>query len=114
MKDLVTVVIPVYNTETYLDICVSSVVGQTYQNLQILLIDDGSTDASPRICDEWAGRDSRVTVIHKQNEGLGMARNTGMDCLSVAWGFRSEEILRAAGATTILRTPQELKKAVLG
>lgn len=79
MKDLVTVVIPVYNTETYLDICVSSVVGQTYQNLQILLIDDGSTDASPRICDEWAGRDSRVTVIHKQNEGLGMARNTGME-----------------------------------
>lgn len=79
MKDLVTVVIPVYNTETYLDICVSSVAAQTYQNLQILLIDDGSTDASPRLCDEWAVRDSRVTVIHKQNEGLGMARNTGME-----------------------------------
>ena len=79
MKELVTVVIPVYNTETYLDSCVSSVVGQTYRNLQILLIDDGSTDTSPRLCDAWAKRDSRVTVIHKQNEGLGMARNTGME-----------------------------------
>lgn len=76
--DLVTVVIPVYNTENYLDACVSSVVNQTYKNLQILLIDDGSPDSSPQRCEEWAKRDSRITVIHKKNEGLGMARNTGI------------------------------------
>lgn len=78
MMDLVTVVIPVYNTEAYLDRCVESVVNQTCRNLQILLIDDGSTDHSGKRCDQWAEQDKRITVIHKKNEGLGMARNTGL------------------------------------
>lgn len=76
---LVTVVIPVYKTEKYLDRCVSSVTAQSHRDLQILLIDDGSPDDCPRICDEWAVRDSRVAVIHKENAGLGMARNTGIE-----------------------------------
>lgn len=76
---LVTVVIPVYGVEAYLERCITSIVRQTYRNLEILLIDDGSPDHCPAICDDWASRDSRIRVIHKQNAGLGMARNTGID-----------------------------------
>ena len=76
---MVSVVIPVYKTEKYLDFCLESVVGQTYRDLEILLIDDCSPDGCPRLCDEWAGRDDRIRVIHKQNRGLGMARNTGLE-----------------------------------
>lgn len=76
---MVTVVVPVYKTEAYLDRCVRSIVEQTYGDLDILLIDDGSPDGCPGMCDAWAGQDSRVRVIHKENEGLGMARNTGID-----------------------------------
>lgn len=76
---MITVVIPVYNVEEYLDRCVSSVVNQTYTNLEILLIDDGSPDKCPQMCDEWAEKDSRIRVIHKKNAGLGMARNTGIE-----------------------------------
>jgi len=80
MRDeLVTVVVPIYNVEKYLDRCINSIVGQTYSNLEIILVDDGSPDNCPRMCDEWAGRDSRIKVIHKKNAGLGMARNTGIE-----------------------------------
>ena len=78
-KGLITVVLPIYNVEKYLDRCINSVVKQTYSNLEILLIDDGSTDKSSVICDEWAKKDERIKVIHKENQGLGMARNTGID-----------------------------------
>ena len=78
-KGLVTVVLPIYNVEPYLDRCIQSVVNQTYKNLEILLIDDGSPDNCPKMCDEWAERDERIRVIHKQNQGLGMARNTGIE-----------------------------------
>ena len=76
---LVTVVLPIYNVEKYLDRCINSVVNQSYKNLEILLIDDGSPDNCPSICDDWAKKDSRIRVIHKENQGLGMARNTGID-----------------------------------
>lgn len=79
MEQLVTVVIPVYGVEKYLDRCVNSVVGQTYSNLEILLIDDGSPDRCPEMCEEWARKDPRIRVIHKENAGLGMARNTGIE-----------------------------------
>ena len=75
----VTVVVPVYNTAAYLDRCVESLLGQSYGDLEILLIDDGSTDESPSLCDAWAARDRRIRVIHKENAGLGMARNTGIE-----------------------------------
>lgn len=78
-QDLVTVIVPIYNVEKYLNQCVRSIVDQTYRNLEILLIDDGSPDNCPRMCEEWAARDSRVRVIHKENQGLGMARNTGIE-----------------------------------
>ena len=78
-KALVSVVIPVYNVEAYLDRCVQSVVNQTYKNLEIILVDDGSPDNCPAMCDAWAQKDSRIKVIHKENGGLGYARNTGID-----------------------------------
>lgn len=77
-KGTVSVVVPVYKVEQYLDRCVSSIVNQTYPYLEIILVDDGSPDNCPQICDRWAQKDSRIRVIHKENAGLGMARNTGM------------------------------------
>ena len=81
MKDLplISVIVPVYKVEAYLDQCVRSITGQTYRNLEILLIDDGSPDGSGSICDAWAAKDSRIRVIHKENAGAGAARNTGLD-----------------------------------
>ena len=78
-QSLVTVVVPIYNVEKYLERCLSSIVDQTYSNLEILLIDDGSPDLCPQICEEWAKKDNRIKVIHKENGGLGMARNTGIE-----------------------------------
>lgn len=75
-------IIPVYNAERYLRECIKSILGQTYGNLELILVDDGSNDSSGIICDEFANTDSRVRVIHKYNEGPGMARNVGIDCAS--------------------------------
>lgn len=78
-ENLVSIVIPIYNTQQYLDRCIKSVINQTYKSLEIILVDDGSPDDCHKICDEWAKKDGRIKVIHKQNQGLGMARNTGID-----------------------------------
>ncbi|MBO4894789.1 MAG: glycosyltransferase [Clostridia bacterium] len=77
--DLISVIVPVYNVEKYLDTCIESIVSQTYDNLEIILVDDGSTDNCPAMCDEWALKDPRVKVIHKENGGQGEARNLGID-----------------------------------
>lgn len=79
MNDLVSVIIPVYKVEPYLRECLDSVVNQTYYNLEIILVDDGSPDGCPKICDEYAENDSRIKVIHKENGGLSDARNKGLD-----------------------------------
>ena len=76
---LVSIIIPVYKVEKLFDRCVDSVVNQTYQNIEIILVDDGSPDNCPLLCDEWASRDSRIKVIHKVNEGVSSARNIGLD-----------------------------------
>lgn len=75
----VSIIIPVYNVEQYLEECILSVVNQKYKNIELLLIDDGSTDKSPEICDAFANSDARITVIHKKNGGLSSARNAGLD-----------------------------------
>ena len=76
---LISIIIPVYRVEKWLDRCLLSVIRQSYQNIEILLIDDGSPDRCGEMCEEWAGKDARIRVIHKQNAGLGMARNTGVE-----------------------------------
>lgn len=79
MNALISVIIPIYKVELYLDECIQSIVNQTYTNLEIILVDDGSPDKCPQMCDEWAKKDSRIKVIHKQNGGLSDARNAGLD-----------------------------------
>ena len=76
---MISVIIPVYNVENYLVKCLDSIVSQTYKDLEILLVDDGSTDLSGTICDEYASKDSRIRVIHKKNGGVSSARNLGLD-----------------------------------
>lgn len=80
--ELISVVVPVYKVEKYLDKCVESIVAQTYNKLEIILVDDGSPDKCPVICDEWAEKDSRIVVIHQQNAGLSEARNAGVRAAS--------------------------------
>lgn len=79
MKELISVIIPVYKVEAYLTACVESVLAQTYENFELILVDDGSPDRCPQMCDEFAVRDSRIRVIHKENGGLSSARNAGID-----------------------------------
>lgn len=79
MDDLISVIIPIYKVEQFLPRCLDSVLAQTYQNLEIILIDDGSTDNCGKICDDYAEKDKRITVIHKENGGLSSARNAGLD-----------------------------------
>lgn len=81
-QPLISVIVPIYNVEKYLDKCVDSIVNQTYKNLEIILVDDGSPDNCPAMCDEWAKKDSRIKVIHKTNGGLSDARNFGIDIAS--------------------------------
>ena len=76
---LISVIVPVYNTEKYIEKCVMSILNQTYKNLEIILIDDGSTDNSPQICDSLAEKDNRIAVIHQPNGGVSSARNIGLD-----------------------------------
>ena len=78
-KPLVSIIVPVYQVKDYIDECVESLLRQNYTNLEILLVDDGSTDGSGAICDEYARRDNRIRVIHQENQGLSAARNAGLD-----------------------------------
>lgn len=75
----VSIVVPIYKVEKYIDRCLDSLLNQTLKDIEIILVDDGSPDNCPKICDEYVQKDARVRVIHKQNEGLGYARNSGMD-----------------------------------
>lgn len=79
MEPLVSIIVPIYNGEKYLDSCMECLLQQTYANLEIILVDDGSRDHSPAMCDDYAKRDSRIRVFHQSNKGLSGARNTGID-----------------------------------
>lgn len=81
MKELISVIIPVYNTEQYLKRCIESVLKQTYKNIEVILVDDGSTDNSLTICNEYANIDNRVSVIHQRNSGVSTARNQGIEIM---------------------------------
>ncbi len=79
MNDLVSIIVPVYNVSKYIDKCISSIVNQTYQNIEIILVDDGTKDDSGIKCDAWKEKDHRIVVVHKENGGLSSARNCGLD-----------------------------------
>lgn len=87
MKTVVSVIIPVYKVEQFIDRCVQSVFSQTYENLEIILVDDGSPDNCPNLCDEYAAIDNRVKVIHKENGGLSDARNAGLKIANGTYVF---------------------------
>lgn len=87
-QPLISVIVPIYKVEQYLNRCVQSIVDQTYKNLEIILVDDGSPDNSPAMCDAWAEKDDRVQVVHKKNGGVSSARNAGLDVANGAYiGF---------------------------
>ena len=77
LTELISVIVPVYNTEQYLVECLESILKQTYSNIEVILVDDGSIDLSGNICDQFARNDSRIRVFHKQNEGVAIAKNFG-------------------------------------
>ena len=79
-NQVISVIVAIYNVKDYLEDCLKTIVNQTYKDLEIILVDDGSTDGSEKVCDEFAHRDCRIKVIHKQNEGLVRARKTGLNC----------------------------------
>lgn len=79
MNPIISVIVPIYKVEQYIRRCINSIISQTYRNLEIILVDDGSPDNCGKICDEYAEKDNRIIVIHKQNGGLGRARNTGIE-----------------------------------
>ena len=76
--ELISVIVPIYKAEQYLDRCILSIIHQTYQNLEIILVDDGSPDQCPEMCDKWAQKDERIKAIHQKNSGVSVARNTGI------------------------------------
>ena len=78
-NDLISVIVPVYKVEQYLNECIKSIINQTYKNLEIILVNDGSPDDCGKMCDIWAKKDNRIKVIHKKNGGLSDARNCGID-----------------------------------
>ena len=75
----ISFILPVYKVEKYLDECVESIVSQTYRDIEVVLVDDGSPDNCPVLCDQWAKKDQRIKVVHKPNGGLSDARNAGLD-----------------------------------
>lgn len=81
----ISVIVPVYKVEKYLDRCVKSIIGQTYPDFELILVDDGSPDKCPQMCDEWAKKDSRIQVMHKENAGASSARNAGLKIAKGNW-----------------------------
>ena len=84
-RPVISVIVPVYNVEKYLGQCIDSILKQSFQNFELLLIDDGSPDESGKICDEYAAKDGRVRVFHKENGGVSSARNVGLDNAAGQW-----------------------------
>lgn len=105
MEPLISVIVPVYNAVGFLDQCLKSIVAQTYRNLEILVVDDGSTDGSGGLCDQWAARDERISVIHQPNGGHSAARNTALDVMSgeLVMMVDSDDLLHPEFARTLLQ-----------
>lgn len=113
---LVSIVIPIYKVEKYLRQCVDSVLAQTYTNLEIILVDDGSPDNCYEICNDYASRDERITIIHKKNEGLSAARNDGINISHGRYIFfqDSDDYLAPTAISSLVQASQNGALAVLG
>lgn len=112
----ISVIVPIYKVEAYLDKCVQSIVDQTYTNLEIILVDDGSPDRCGQMCDAWAEKDSRIRVIHKENGGLSDARNAGMEIATGAYiaFVDSDDWVAADYIGCMYRTIQETGAQIAG
>ena len=102
MNELISVIVPIYNVEKYLHQCLKSIINQTYKNLEIILVDDGSPDNCPKICDEYSRKDKRIKVIHKENGGLSSARNAGLDVVTGEYISFIDVIVVASGLPLLL------------
>ena len=114
-EPLISVVVPIYNVEQYLERCINSILHQTYQNLEIILVDDGSPDNSGAICDSYSSLDQRIKVIHKRNGGLSDARNVGLDMAGgefIAFVDSDDALLVAAKGKiqNVKKVAEEIKK----
>lgn len=107
----ISVIIPVYNVKKYLKKCINSVISQTYKNLEIILVDDGSPDSCPEMCDDFAKKDTRIKVIHKKNGGLSSARNAGLDITTGQYVYflDSDDYIEKETLETMLTTMQKNK-----
>ena len=85
MNPKISIIVPIYNMEQYLERCVDSILSQTYKNFEVILVNDGSTDNSGNICDDYAKKDQRIKVIHKKNGGISSARNAGIKLSKGQW-----------------------------
>ncbi len=105
----VSIIIPVYKAEHYLDACMCSVVGQSCTDLEILLVDDGSPDRSPEMCDAWAARDPRVRVLHRKNGGAASARNAGLDAATGNFIFfaDADDLLEPDAMVPLVKAEQQ-------
>jgi glycosyltransferase involved in cell wall biosynthesis len=108
-NEKVSIIIPVYGVEKFLDRCLKSIVNQTYKNLEIVLVDDGSKDNSGNICDSWGKKDNRIKVIHQKNKGLSGARNTGLRNISGTYFFAidSDDYLDLNAVKYLVRAIEE-------
>ena len=105
-KPLISVIVPVYNVERYLPRCIESILGQTYTNFELILVDDGTPDRSGIICDRYAEKDSRIRVIHKENGGVSTASNAGIDAAKGEWiTFVDSDDWVSESYLDVLRTP---------
>lgn len=106
--DLVSIIIPIYNVEDYLDRCISSVTAQSYTNLEIILVNDGSSDNSGAICEKWAENDPRIRVLHWANGGVSAARNAGLSAAKGSWIIQldSDDYLSPVAVDHLLRTAE--------
>ncbi len=111
----ISIIIPVYNVKKYLSKCIDSVINQSYENLQIILVDDGSTDGSEQICDDYKKKDKRVEVIHQTNRGLSAARNVGLDMATGNWVafLDSDDWIDADMYETLLSVALEKKAEIV-
>ena len=114
-NEIISVIIPIYNVERYLDKCIRSVVDQTYKNLEIILVDDESPDQCGTICDKWAEKDKRIRVIHKTNGGLSDARNAGTDATEGDWIFYldSDDYLEKNALETVVNIQKEYQSDIV-